>query len=87
MTERGPHSTGKDQPTGDGGPVRLVWQDGPFRLECVGRMDALRLRVFEAGELQAEESVSSAEAAYQRGREICARIIRTREREYGRDSA
>lgn len=58
--------------------VRLVWRDGPFQLECAGRQGALRLKVFEAGRLQVQEDVASAESAYARGRDLCQRLERSR---------
>jgi hypothetical protein len=86
MTERDDERDGGESRMGVG-EIRLVWHDGPFQLECAGRTGALRLRVFEGGTLQAQESVTSAEAAYQRGKALCARLTHERTRAYGKDSA
>ena len=67
--------------------IRLLWQDGPFQLECVGRTGAMHVSVFEGGVLLAEEQVTSAESAYRRGRELCASLSQDRRRQYGKDSA
>ena len=66
--------------------VRVVWREGPYRLECAGRADALRLRIYAEDRLVAEEIVASAEAGYRRGREICERLPRSEPRGYGKSS-
>ena len=87
MPEHEDGRSGKESsPSGRAG-MRLVWQDGPFRVVCAGRQGAMRLTVFEGGAVQAEADVVSAESAYQRGREICARLIRDRRRDHGNHSA
>ena len=67
--------------------IRLLWLDGPFQLECAGRSGAMQVSVFEGGVLLAQEEVPSAEAAYRRGRELCASLSQGRKRQYGKDSA
>jgi len=85
MTE--PKDSGGDSVPSNGcSELRLLWLEGPFQLECVGRTGAMRVSVFEGGVLLAEEQVTSAEAAYRRGRELCATLIHDR-RQYGKDSA
>lgn len=51
--------------------VRIAWRDGSLDLECVGGIGQMRLQVRDGGDLVAEERVTSAEEAYQRGQEIC----------------
>jgi hypothetical protein len=86
MSERDDETNGVESRS-RAGEIRFLWHDGAFQLECAGRTGALWLRVFEDGVLQAQETVASAEVAYQRGKVLCARLARGRKREYGKGSA
>jgi hypothetical protein len=56
--------------------TRIVWRDGPFRVECTGGA-SLTLSVYYGGAVLAEEAVPSAEAAWERATEICRRLDRS----------
>jgi hypothetical protein len=53
---------------------RIVWRDGQFRVECTGMGDPMKLCVYYGRFLMAEETVESAEFAWQRGTEICRQL-------------
>ena len=56
--------------------TRIVWRDGPFRLECAADGSAMRLSVYYGPRVMAEEAVDSAEAAWQRATDLCRRLGR-----------
>ncbi len=51
--------------------ARIVWRDGPYRLECAGTGHGMKLCVYYGRFLMAEDVVDSAEAAWQRAAELC----------------
>jgi hypothetical protein len=73
-----------DRETLDRTGIRIVWRERAFRLECAGRTDVLQLSVYQGEVLLAAEQVPSAEMAFQRGRELCDALERSRAREYGK---
>ena len=54
--------------------TRIVWRDGSFRVECVGQGSRMRVLVYYGRFVLAEEVVESADAAWQRGTEICRQL-------------
>ena len=56
--------------------MRIVWRDGPFRLECAAEGSAMRLSVYYGRRVMAEEAVDSAEAAWHRATDLCRRLGR-----------
>jgi hypothetical protein len=67
--------------------TRIVWCDGPFRVECAGNGPAMRLCVYYGRFVMAEETVASAEVAWQRGTEICRQLDGGEVAAYERGSA
>jgi hypothetical protein len=51
--------------------TRIVWRDGPFRVECTGEGKGMRLRVYYGGHVMADERVPSVQAAWNRGTQVC----------------
>jgi hypothetical protein len=60
--------------THDRTETRIVWRDETFRVECVGQGGAMKVRVYYARFLLAEDAVESVESAWQRGTEICRQL-------------
>jgi len=56
--------------------ARIVWRDGPFRMECMDAGHGMRLTVFRNDSVVAEERVASAEVAWRRSAEICQQLSR-----------
>lgn len=54
--------------------TRIVWRHGPFRVECSGAGPVMRLTIFYGRFVMAEETVESAEAAWQRAQDICRQL-------------
>ena len=46
--------------------ARIVWRDGPFRMECMDAGHGMRLTVFSGDSVLAQESVESAEVGWRR---------------------
>jgi hypothetical protein len=62
--------------------TRIVWLDGRFRVECVGRGPATLLTIYYGRYVMAQEPVPSARVAWARAAEICRQLG-----EQGMDSA
>jgi hypothetical protein len=52
----------------------IAWRHGPFRVECSGAAPAMRLAIYYGRFVMAEETVESAEAAWQRAQDICRQL-------------
>jgi hypothetical protein len=52
----------------------IVWRQGPFRVECSGAGPAMRLAIYYGRFVMAEETVDSAETAWQRAQDICRQL-------------
>jgi len=62
----------KSNPASGNNPrARIVWRDGPYRIECAGRGPGMKLTVYYGRFVMAEDAVDSAEAAWQRAAELC----------------
>jgi hypothetical protein len=64
-----------------------VWRDGAFRLECVADGDGMRLIVYYGRFVLAQETVESADIAWQRGTELCRQLSSRDMAAYQRGSA
>ena len=51
--------------------TRIVWRDGPFRVECTGEGKGMRLRVYYGRHVMTDERVASVQAAWNRVAEVC----------------
>jgi hypothetical protein len=58
----------------DQATTRIIWRDGPFRVECVGAAAKMTLSVYDGRFVLAEETVESAEMAWRRGTELCRQL-------------
>ena len=54
--------------------TRIVWRDGTFRVECVGQDSGMKVLVYYGRFMLAQETVDSADMAWQRGTEICRQL-------------
>ena len=54
--------------------TRIVWRDGTFRVECVGQDSGMKVVVYYGRFMLAQETVDSADMAWQRGTEICRQL-------------
>jgi hypothetical protein len=67
--------------------TRIVWRDGSFRVECVGRGPGMRVVVYYGRFALADEAVESADMAWQRGTELCRQLSSRDMAAYQRGSA
>lgn len=67
--------------------TRIVWRDGSFRVECVGLTTGMRVVVYYGRFVLAQETVESADMAWQRGTEICRQLSSRDMAAYQRGSA
>jgi hypothetical protein len=61
-------------PGPNGAQARIIWRDGPFRVECAGHGAAMKLCIYYGRFVMAEELVESAEAGWTRATEICKQL-------------
>ena len=54
--------------------TRIVWLDGRFRVECVGRGPSTLLTIYYGRYVMAQEPVPSARVAWTRAAEICRQL-------------
>ena len=65
-------SRSRKGPAGSKGTeTRILWRDGPFRVECSGHGAPMTLCIYYGRFVMAEEIVESAAAAWTRSSEIC----------------
>jgi hypothetical protein len=74
-------------PKHDPTETRIVWRDGSFRVECVGQNTGMRVVVYYGRFVLAQETVESADMAWQRGTEICRQLSSRDMAAYQRGSA
>ena len=67
--------------------TRIVWRDGSFRVECVGQSTGMRVVVYYGRFVLAQETVESADMAWQRGTELCRQLSSRDMAAYQRGSA
>jgi hypothetical protein len=71
----------------EGSAARIVWRDGSFRVECVGQDRGMRVIVYYGRFVLAQETVESADMAWQRGTELCRQLSSRDMAAYQRGSA